>query len=267
MHDLEQIVSRENHRLVRSRKVRDGKLRDLIFIEGRRLTVEALRSGINVREVLVDDDFADDELLTLAISRAGSAARLPSRIFRSVAATETSQGIILLADRPADGLHVIAERITKADSRLPIVLFLHEVNNPSNLGAILRTAEAAGVAGVVTSRNSADVYSPKALRSAMGASLRLPIGQDALLENVTKWAGEINLTVAATAVVHGTSYVEFDWHTPRLLIFGSEAHGLSEGLLSGVRDRVHIPMENGVESLNLAVSAGILLFEARRQIG
>lgn len=258
---VEKITSRDNSRLIAARKVRDGRDRKRIFIEGKRLAEEAFRSGVEIDECFVAADFADRELLRTSLERSNAFAELPARIFQTLADTKVPQGIILIAKRPGTGKDLI-----KIDrTALPVVILLHEINNPSNLGAVLRTAEAAGVSGVIISQNSADVFSPKALRAAMGASLRIPIWDDVKFVTAIEWARKMKLIVAATDTKPRESYTSFDWREPRLLIFGSEAHGLNEDQLSCVDERMSIPMEDPVESLNLAVSVGIILFEAKRQ--
>lgn len=263
MNEIPKIVSRDNGRLLHARKVRDGKVRSQMFIEGRRLVSEALTSELAIDECFVSDDFRDTAMLEAVAERTEAIAEISARLFVSIADTEHPQGIILIARRP-EGL---AERIELrlGVSSVPIVVFLKEINNPSNLGAVLRTAEAAGVAGVIVSANSADVYSPKALRAAMGASFRVPIWTEAELGDVLQWARELGLRTTATAASTDVNYTEILWKIPRLLIFGSEARGLSESEIAGTDERIRIPMESGVESLNLAVSAGIILFEAKRQ--
>ena len=146
-----------------------------------------------------------------------------------------------------------------------MVIFLSEINNPSNLGAIFRTAEAAGAAGIIISPDSADVFSTKAIRSAMGANLRLPACENVAIEEVLAWAAKKNLVPTAADISGGVSYTQIDWKVPRLLIFGSEAHGLNDAERDSIEEVINIPMENGVESLNLAVACGIVLFEAKRQ--
>ncbi len=265
MVDTEKITSRDNQRLVNARKARDGKETRRIFIEGRRLVDEALRSKIVIEECFFVEGFRERELLATIDAKAPKIVEMPERIFRSLADTDNSQGIILIAERPRDGARDIEERLNSKSSSLPIVLFLKEINNPSNLGAILRTAEAAGVSGIVISENSADVYSPRSLRAAMGASFRLPIWDQAGFDEVLLWARKWGLESTATDIRAEKSYTHIDWRQPRLLIFGSEAHGLSEKDLDRIDEQMQIPMENDVESLNLAVSAGIILFEAKRQ--
>ncbi|HQX57259.1 MAG TPA: RNA methyltransferase, partial [Pyrinomonadaceae bacterium] len=137
---------------------------------------------------------------------------------------------------------------------------------PSNLGAVLRTAEAAGVAGIIITKQSADVYSPKSIRASMGSIFRMAIWNDVELDPVLRWAADKGLRATTTAAAATATHTAVDWSIPRLLIFGSEAHGLN-GIDLGISDeRVKIAIESPVESLNLAVSAGIILFEAKRQI-
>jgi len=264
MNGIEKITSRDNQRLVHARKVRDGKITEQIFIEGRRLADEALRSDLIIDECFVADDFTDDELLQELISCGAYVAEIPERLFNPIADTKQSQGIILTAKRPTSSLAAIEAGIKS--SLLPLVIFLKEINNPSNLGAILRTAEAAGVAGVVISKNSADVFSPKSLRAAMGSAFRLSIVENMDFESILKWSENAQLISTAAAANAEKIYSAIDWKKPRLLVFGSEAHGLYNSEMKLIDESINIPMENGVESLNLAVSAGVILFEAKRQI-
>ena len=263
MNKIEKITSRENRRLINVRRVRDGDVREQIYVEGRRLVAEALCSGLTIQECYVVEGFGDRELLDVVGKRTTVIAEVPERLFKSIADTSHTQGIVVIAKRQNTGVETIDSRITSA--ALPIAIFMKEINNPSNLGAVLRTAEAAGVAGLIVSNNSADVYSPKALRAGMGSTFRLPIWEDAALDDVLHWAGVRNLILTAADAGGERNYLDIDWRIPRLLIFGSEAHGLSDANLENIDETVKIPMDIATESLNLGVSAGIILFEAKRQ--
>ena len=265
MRKTEKITSRDNARLIHARKVRDGKASGKIFIEGRRLVEEALDSQhLVIRECFVADDFYDKTFLDAVATRVHDVVEISEQLFRSIADTVTPQGIILIADRPVSSLLAIESALKNAE--LPIVIYLIEINNPSNLGAIMRTSEAAGIPGVIVSKNGADVYSSKSVRASMGAAFRVPTFVNADFEEIVRWAKREKLTITASEASASESYAEIDWKIPRLLIFGSEAHGLGEGHITAIEQSVHIPMDNGVESLNLAVSAGIILFEAKRQV-
>lgn len=268
MNDLLKIISRDNQRLAHARKVRDGYSKATMFIEGKRLTLEALRSGLGISACFVAERFANSsqnaEILGRLAASAQAIYELSDSLFRTVAATENSQGVIVMAERPATSLKRIEENLDSKGT-LPIVLLLLRVNNPSNLGAILRTAEAAGVAGVIISNGSTDVFSPKAIRASMGAAFRVPIRAGADFESVITWADKLQLRATVIGTASRNSYSNADLRIPRLLIFGSEAHGIDILELNKVNEALSIPMENEVESLNLGVAAAIILFEAKRQ--
>ncbi|MBX7054820.1 MAG: RNA methyltransferase [Pyrinomonadaceae bacterium] len=268
MEELPKITSRDNQRLVSARKARDHHISGKIFIEGKRLAAEALRSGVPISECFVSERFVMSDENSQFISELSASSRftfeLPDRVFQTIAATEHSQGVILISERPEQGASGIESRLADG-SRLPIVVLLYHINNPSNLGAVLRTAEAAGVAGIIVTKHSADVYSPKSIRSSMGSAFRMAIWDDVEFENAVKWAGTRGLLSTATAASAEAVHTEVDWSVPRLLIFGSEAHGLKGIDLGPEAERVKIDIKPPVESLNLAVSAGIILFEAKRR--
>lgn len=267
MREITKISSRDNAKLVSARKARDGKIEDLIFIEGLRLAEEALRSALTVRDCFVTLALVETErgraLIDMLHAENLPISELAESLFRSIADTKNSQGVVVIAVRPLGGLAAIEKNIRSSKSAM--VLFLYEVNDPSNLGAVFRTAEAAGVAGIIVSNGSADVFSPKALRAAMGASLRIPVWENADFSEVIEWSRTNGLRTTAADIDAEAAYTDIDWKQPRLIVFGSEAHGLSREVLEAVDETMKIPMQNGVESLNLAVSTGIILFEAVRQ--
>lgn len=261
MQEIKKITSRANVHLANARKVRDGKSNDLIFLEGVRLTDEALRSPVALRECIFTPAFRQSkkgEALLEGFSSGVVLIEVNEDMFRSVADTVSSQGVIVIAERP------VAAPFDKPKDQ-DIFVYLNQINDPSNVGAILRTSEAAGVTGVFVSKRSADPFSPKALRSGMGSNLRIPIHENTDLEMTTKWAKKSNIEIRAADVSGRISYSDVDWTKPSLVVFGSEAHGLDEQSLALVDEVFRIPMKNDVESLNLAVSAGVVLFEAVRQ--
>ncbi|MGI8786597.1 MAG: TrmH family RNA methyltransferase [Pyrinomonadaceae bacterium] len=263
---MQKIISRENQKIKFARRVREGFHKDLIFVEGVRLAEEALRSNLKIFDAIFTADFAASERgrNILQQTESSNLAEVSTKIFTSLAETKNSQGIILIGEKPLTGENIIAAKLEDGET-FPLLVLLHQINNPSNLGAILRTAEAANAAGVITTKNSADVFSPKTLRGAMGAAFRISLWKDADFFEVTSWAKEKNFVSVCADVNAKTSYLEIDWRKPRLLIFGSEAHGLSAEEREKIEESLIVPMANGVESLNLAVSAGVILFEAKSQ--
>lgn len=258
------ITSRDNQRLKFARKVGGGRIKDAIFVEGLRLAEEVLRAELKIFDVLFTENFRQTErghkFLQNIKDKADNCAEVSEKIFNSLSDTKNSQGIVIIAAKPETGKSIIEANLRKT----PLFILLHQINNPSNLGAILRTAEAADVSGIILTENSADVFSPKALRGAMGASFRIPVWTNADFFEVLSWSKEKNLISVCADVNAEKSYLEIDWKKPRLLIFGSEAHGLNSKERGEIDESLIIPMENNIESLNLAVSCGIILFEAKR---
>lgn len=242
-------------------------IKEAIFAEGLRLAEEVLQSETKIFDVFFTESFAAGERGKAFLQKVETKnlAEVSEKVLESLSDTKNSQGIILIAEKPATGQKTI-ESVMQTDSqKLPLVILLHQINNPANLGAVLRTAAAVNVTGVILTRNSADVFSPKALRGAMGATLRLPIWTNAEFFDVLNWAREKKFNSICADVNSSKSYLKIDWKKPRLLVFGSEAHGLSRTERGEIEESLIIPMENQVESLNLAVSSGILLYEAKRQ--
>jgi TrmH family RNA methyltransferase len=142
---------------------------------------------------------------------------------------------------------------------------LHQINNPVNVGAILRTSEAAGAAGVIATKNTCDPFSPKSLRGAMGSAFRLPIWSEPSYKEIIDWCHQRGIVTVCADVEATTSYTEIDWTSPSALILGPESTGLTPEELELADHRVSIPMKGMAESLNVAVAAGVLLFESARQ--
>jgi TrmH family RNA methyltransferase len=259
------ITSRDNPQLKHARAVRKGKVSAQMFIEGARLSEEAARSGVNITSVFYTSDFALDPrgkvLLAQLKDRNTETLLIPEKLLESLSDTNSPQGIVMLAEKPRSDESVMARR----PGSLSLVVILHEMNNPANLGAILRTAEAAGAGGIIVTKNSADPFSPKALRGAMGASLRLPLWCGLSFSEAIVWAKENGMRIACADTNGQVSYLDIDWHAPHALVIGSEAHGLRDAEIALCDESFQIPMAEPVESLNAAVAAGIVLFEARRR--
>lgn len=261
---LPQITSRDNSLLQLARSVRDGKTTELIFVEGMRLCEEALRSRLPIHALVVSDELAAKEkartLVAALETAAQRAAVVSEKLLASISYTKTPQGILVLAERP----NTTKEHFGGAEQDALIVI-MHRINNPVNVGAIMRTAEAAGALGVIATQNTADPFSAKALRGAMGAAFRLPVWFDPGYEEAVSWCRN-NGVQTICADVHATkSYDGIDWAKPSALIVGPESSGLSREEIAAASASVRIPMNSAAESLNVAVATGVLLYEAVRQ--
>jgi RNA methyltransferase, TrmH family len=259
------ISSRDNALLRQARSARDGKSDDLIFIEGLRLSEEALQSGLEIEAVICSEEIAEKEraarFLEAVTQVCQRVASVSEKLLETISFTKTPQGIILLAKHPESD----KARLEVPPPPQPLIVILHGINNPVNAGAIIRSAEAAGATGIVATANTADPFSPKSLRGAMGSAFRLPIWRGALYPEVLSWCGAHKITTVCADLKAETLYSDIDWTIPRALIVGPESTGLRREDVAAADESVRIDMHGQVESLNVGVAAGILLYEAARQ--
>ena len=259
------ITSRDNSVLRQARAVRDGKIEELIFVEGLRLCEEARRSNLEIEAVIVSEELLGKERAAAAIDEISKVSKrvasVSEKLLESISYTKTPQGIVVLARRPESS----EQRVAASPGVNPLIVVLHQINNPVNVGAILRTAEAAGATGVITTRNTSDPFSPKSLRGAMGSAFRLPIWSGPTFEEVVEWCLGRGLTRIYADVRASIAHTEIDWTESCALLLGPESTGFTDEELKNADRRVRIPMKGEAESLNVSVAAGILLFEAARQ--
>jgi TrmH family RNA methyltransferase len=220
---------------------------------------------------------ADIEVLIVApglLRHRGAVAMVAAQEAAGIRVASLSDELFArIADRDGpSGLAAIVRSAALAVSDLPagpdsLFVALHEAANPGNLGTIIRTASAAGADGVVLIGPSADPNEPTAVKASMGAVFTVPVATAASAGEFLDWAGRLGLAVAAASGRASVSCWDADFRPPLALLLGSEGTGLPDGLLSAASLRVSIPMTGTAESLNLAVAAGILLYEVRRRTG
>ena len=262
---MTKITSRDNSLLRRARAVRDGKVKESIFVEGLRLCEEALSSGLKIEAAIYSEEIARKERAAELIERleatSEKSASVSEKLLESISYTKTPQGIVVLAVRP-----MLAKDEFKArQSASPLLVVMHGINNPVNVGAIIRTAEAAGVTGIIATAGTVDPFSPKALRGAMGSAFRLPIWTGANYSEVVSWCVRRDVRTICADIEGERSFTEIDWVGPSALIVGPESTGLSSNEIASADEAVRIPMEGSVESLNVAVATAVVLYEAHRQ--
>src|SRR5215208_1764853 len=253
-----QITSRDNSLLRQVRAVRDGKIDELIFIEGLRLCEEAYRSDLAIEAVVVSEELLRKERAAGVIEELSRVSKrvasVSEKLLESVSYTKTPQGIIVLAQRPAAS----EERLAASLGAHPLLVVLHQINNPVNVGAIVRTAEAAGATGVITTKNTSDPFSPKALRGAMGSAFRLPIWSGPSFDETVEWCRERGIVTACADAEADTDYTDLDWTRASALFVGPESTGFTAQELMNADRRVKISMKGLAESLNVSVAAGVL---------
>lgn len=251
------ITSRTNPQVKYVRRLQtDRRFRHdegVFVVEGTRWMGELARDGVTPRSLYATPSWAEaDEGGELLAALGVDAVLVDESVMKAMSDTEAAPGVLAILP--------VAPRPLPAEPTLLVIL--DGVNNPGNLGSILRTAAAAGADGVILGPESVDPYNPKVVRGSMGAILRLPV-LAANWEVIHRLVS--GMAVLLAAANDGTAYTAVDWRPPSAILIGSEARGAgaqAERLATG---RVTIPMHGETESLNAAMAAGILLFEAARQ--
>ncbi len=248
------------------RSARDGKDDRSLFVEGRRLVEELLSSKLKIRAVAVTPlADADPRIAALVdkLKRRGAPIHFVTPpVMAFLSDMETPPGLAVLAERPAP---FSLDDLAKLGQPAPLLVLLDGVQSPANAGAVVRVAEAAGVHGVGALPGTADLLSPKALRASAGSAFRVPLFAVSDLPSFLSAFPEPPALLAADAGGN-SSYYYRDWLKPCALILGAEGRGVSAPAKAGLKvDKINIPMSGAVESLNVAVAAGILLMEAHRQ--
>lgn len=258
---IDPITSVSNPRIKHFRSLlanrKDRRRERLFVIEGVRLVEEAIRAGSELLTVVYDAEqlCATNRGDALLANVASSPTAFPAspEVIAAITDTVTPQGIVAIARWPE-----------LRSERSGIQLVLDAVQDPGNVGTLLRSAEATGVTDVICMRGTADVYSPKVVRAAMGAHFRLPIMQDVAWDDLDIALGPADNIYVADAE-GSMPYYAADWRQPSVLIVGNEANGASDEARALATKVIAIPMVATVESLNAAVAGSVILFEAARQ--
>lgn len=274
----ELITSRENRWLKTFRAALRGKGpvgKEPLAVEGLKLVEEAVRSELEAEALLVSES-GEQELARILQAASESnmgivrerILRTTDKMFASVACTEAPQGVALLFRAPEwafdNLLRGAATREGAYRGDAALVLVMAGVQDPGNVGTIVRSAHAFGATGVVATRGTADPWSPKALRASAGAALRVP-----LLRSIATSVLLAQLKVAGLKIVATASGAadagSVPWSEPLALFVGNEGVGLPHEVLQAADATVAIPMREEVESLNAGVAASLLLYEAAKQ--
>jgi TrmH family RNA methyltransferase len=257
------ITSRHNPLVARFRDAARGDAGDVMLLDGAHLVADAIGAGIGIQLAAVTpasrerDDLR--ELLAALARAAVEVATVSAPVMDAISQVRSSSAIVALAERP-DG---VTERLYAGST--PLVVIAVDVQDPGNVGAIVRVAEAAGATGIVAAGVSANPFSWKALRGSMGSALRLPIVAGVPADEALDAARSNGCRIVAAVPRDGRPIVEADLVGPLAILIGGEGQGLPGPLVDAADERVTIPMQAPVESLNAAVTAALILYEARRQ--
>ncbi len=220
------------------------------MLEGKRAVSDALTAGVQVHEVFVANDLEIEGAWDAPVHRVGD------RVIKALSDAVTPQGVVAVAEMPTAALDVILE--------VDLSLILDGVSDPGNAGTLVRTAAAAGVGAVVFPTGAVDPFSPKCVRAAAGSLFATKIVVDVTTEEAIQAARGSGAKTVATAMT-GTAYDESDMTGRIAFVAGNEAWGIDDAHRALCDEVISIPIVGRVESLNVAVATGIVLFESLRQ--
>lgn len=265
------INSKDNKKIKDLKKIRDDKSfrnsKSLFFIEGEKIFIDAPKDMIdsifisNTKYLEINNypKFNTSIFNYINEQKNENIYVVSDNIFDSLKDTVNSQGIICLCKMKKQ------EDIEKCINKKDFIIILNNINDPGNLGTIIRTSEAFGATLIICDKKCVDLYSPKVIRATMGSIFRKNIYLTYDIIETIQFLKEQNIKLYATTLDSNINYVDERFNMPLGIIFGNEANGIDENVLNEVQNKIKINMEGNIESLNVAMSVGIIGFEIKRR--
>ena len=242
-----------------------------ILLDGEHLLQEALACDVPIELAAFLDRQVSNVLSPLARlakdvgARGGRAILVSDAVLAAISPVQHPSGVVAIARARATDVGVVFAAAHDNGPHLPLVLVLAGLQDPGNVGAIVRAAAAFGAAGVVAIEGTANPFSWKALRGAMGGTFRLPVAARGTAPDVIAAAKEHGVRLVAALPRGGTALHSVDFRRPIAIVLGGEGAGVSSAIMTAADESLTIPMRAPVESLNVAVAAALVLYEAARQ--
>lgn len=260
---MELITSLTNAKVKMAISLQQKKYRDknkLFLLEGIRNAEMMIAKNVEISMCFVTAKAINNERAKLLLEKLTCPCyEVPEHIYQKISDTQTPQGLMLIIPR-----HTL--ELTDIAKREGLYLILDRLQDPGNIGTLIRTADAMGVKAIICLNGTADIYSPKVVRSAMGSLFNLPIITKLSEENLINYCQQQNLSLYATAL-DDTAKASWDIAYPKscAVILGNEANGVSNNLLEKCKAKVYIPMLGDAESLNVANAGAMIMYEYCRQ--
>ncbi|MCO0860350.1 RNA methyltransferase [Staphylococcus pasteuri] len=245
---MEQITSAQNNKIKNANKLKKKKDRDktgLALIEGIHLIDEAYQSGLDIEQLFVVDPSRTDEQL---IEYAYETFEINLKVAEALSGTVTPQGFFAVIKKPEYDISTAKQ-----------VLLIDRIQDPGNLGTLIRTADAAGIDLIVMEKGTADPYQDKVLRASQGSVFHIPVMSESLQIFIDTFDGPIY----GTALDEAVSFKEIEAQDTFALILGNEGEGVNETLLNSTTQNLTIPIYGKAESLNVAIAGSILLYQLK----
>lgn len=242
-------------------KSRERKKTGLFLIEGQREISLALKSGYELQNILFYPELFSEKQLNNLTSQQLNTIEVSKEVYQKLAYRDTTEGVIAVAKGKPHSIEAI-----KFKTKTPLVLVAEAPEKPGNIGALLRTADAANVDAVIIANPKTDLYNPNIIRSSVGCVFTKQIAIGTTSE-IIAFLKKHNIAIYCAALQASVNYNTQDFTKPTAIVVGTEAIGLSEEWLENSTQNIIIPMQGEIDSMNVSVAAGILIFEAKRQRG
>lgn len=240
-----------------NRKSRERKKQDVFLVEGIKMFREAPREQL-VKTYVSESFMQDPEHEKLLEGIVFEVVK--DSVFAQMSDTLTPQGILTIVRQ----YHYQLEQM-ESDGRPPVFMVLEDLQDPGNVGTIFRTAEGAGVTGIIMTKKCVDIYNPKTIRSTMGSIYRVPFLYTDQIDEVLEWFRKNGISTYAAHLKGEHFYDEEDYCSGTAFFIGNEGNGLTDELSNKADHWIKIPMEGKLESLNAGVASAVLMYEASRQ--
>ena len=259
---MQSISSKENELIKHIKKLKDKKGRDIsneYVIEGIKLIQEAIQENVNIKQIIVCDDCDKTESISKDLMyeiAKYDCNYVTKKIFKYISEVQEPQGILAVIEKNNLDREI--------DYSQDIIVALDDVQDPGNLGTILRTVDSIGLTQILVSKGTADSYNPKVVRSTMGAIFRIKIIECEDLEKTLKEIKKHKFKVVVTSLQTENTIYEINYNK-KVIVIGNEAKGVEKKIQDLADEKIKIPMLGKTESLNASVATGIVLYEYVRQ--
>ena len=244
-------------------KSRERKKEGCFVIEGQRELELALKGGYTIETVMFCDEIIQNSKFQIPNSKLKSATQIQisKSVYEKLAYRKTTEGVLAIVKSKKHHIGTLSFK-----NKNPLVLVAEAPEKPGNIGALLRTADAANIDAVLIANPKSDLYNPNIIRSSVGCIFSRQIGVGTTAE-IISFLKEHNITINCASLTASKNYIETDFTKATAIVVGTEATGLSETWLKNADQNIVIPMQGEIDSMNVSVSAAILIFEAKRQRG
>lgn len=260
--NMQVISSKDNESIKHIKKLKDKKYRDInkeFIIEGIKLIREAIEEKAEIKQIIICDNCLDSDIIPKELMyeiAKYECVYVTESIFKVISDVNTPQGILAIIGRNAGEAQI--------DYTQDIIVALDDIQDPGNLGTILRTVDSIGLNQILVSKGTADSYNPKVVRSTMGAIFRVKMIECENLENTLKEVKKHKFKLVVTSLQTEKSLYDINFDK-KLIVIGNEANGVEQKIQDLADEKIKIPMLGKTESLNASVATGIVLYEYVRQ--